>query len=103
MTREEPTAPDRVTYQRAYQSARQRALNRLAQAHLGEYAALLAEERVDPQDAAAAHAERLTRLERERVRFPDRLEAERDAPGPAENGYWNRPASSRALNGQDND
>jgi hypothetical protein len=36
---------DRVSYQRAYQAARQRALNRLAQQHRGEYAALLAEER----------------------------------------------------------
>lgn len=36
---------DRTAYQRAYQSARQRALNRLAQIHRGEYAALLAEER----------------------------------------------------------
>ena len=36
-------------YQRAYASARRRALARLAQLHRGEYAALLAEERTNDQ------------------------------------------------------
>lgn len=38
-------ATDQTAYQRAYASARQRALARLAQLHRGEYAALLADER----------------------------------------------------------
>lgn len=33
-------------------------------------------------------------LERERVRYPDRLEAERYAREPAERGYWNHPHTS---------
>lgn len=45
------TATDRVTYVRAYSSARQRALARLAQRHRGEYAALLAEERAREEDS----------------------------------------------------
>jgi hypothetical protein len=44
MTTEQPTAA-RLAYVRAYASARQRALARLAALHRGEYAALLAEER----------------------------------------------------------
>ena len=39
------TTIERVEYRRAYSAARQRALARLAREHLGEYAALLAEER----------------------------------------------------------
>jgi hypothetical protein len=35
--------------------------------------------------------ELIARLERELVRDPDLLEAERYAPVPAERGYWNRP------------
>lgn len=92
---------DRATYQRAYQSARQRAMARLVAAHRGEYAALLAQERTEEPSEAVEHADRVARLERERVRFPARLEDERYAPAPRENGYWNRPAAMRALNGQD--
>ena len=77
---------DRAAYQRAYQGARQRAMARLAARHRGEYAALLARERAK----AVSDDERLAQLERERVRFPDRLEAERYAPTPAERGHWNR-------------
>lgn len=49
---------DRTEYQRAYQNARQRALNRLAKNHIGEYAALLAEERAT---STARGAEQETR------------------------------------------
>lgn len=83
---------DRVAYQRAYHGARQRALARLAAAHRGEYAALLAAERAGDEDPLAL-------LERERVRRPDDLEAERYAPEPAERGYWNHPT----ISGQDDD
>ena len=87
------TQHDRIAYQRAYQSARQRALNRLAQAHRGEYAALLAAEQVNGMSDEERQAEQLAQLERERVRRIDDLEAERYAPVPAERGYWNRPTT----------
>lgn len=38
-------------------------------------------------------------LERERIRDPDALEAERFTREPAERGYWNQPPTS----GQDDD
>ena len=82
---------DRVTYQRAYQGARQRAMARLVAAHRGEYASLLAAEQVKGMSEEERQAERLAQLERERVRRIDDLEAERYAPTPAERGYWNRP------------
>lgn len=41
-------------------------------------------------------------LERERIRDPERLEAERYAPLPAERGYWNRPHRFK-LTEQDDD
>lgn len=81
---------DRVAYQRAYQGARQRALNRLAALHRGEYAALLAAERATDEGA-----DPIALLERERVRRPDDLESERYAPAPAERGYWNHPTDEQ--------
>lgn len=44
--------------------------------------------------AAVAEEEVVARLERERVRDPEALEAERYAPVSAERGYWNRPATN---------
>lgn len=84
---------DRIAYQRAYSGARQRAMARLVARHRGEYAALLAVERSKGESEQERRVERVAQLERERVRRPDDLEAERYAPAPAERGYWNRPTT----------
>jgi hypothetical protein len=43
------------------------------------------------------HDQLVSLLERERISYPDQLEAERYAPEPAERGYWNHPT----ISGQD--
>jgi hypothetical protein len=45
------------------------------------------------------HDQLVSLLERERISYPDQLEAERYVPAPAERGYWNRTP----FTGQDDD